>query len=75
MPAANLDQLKMIKDVSRQGIVFAMVRLRNNSRCFFGGSDFKIYEVDLAQAKPEPRELGGHRSYVTGLALAGSALV
>ena len=45
------------------------------SRVFCGGSDFSVYEIDLDQAKPEPKELGRHDSYVTGLALAGTTLV
>ena len=40
-------------------------------RVVFGGSDFKVYDVDLAADKPEPKELDGHDSYVTGVALAG----
>jgi WD40 repeat protein len=74
MPA-NLDKLKGVKDLPRREIVFALVRAPNSSRFFFGGSDFKVYAVNLADAKPEPRELGGHSSYVTGLALAGNTLV
>ena len=42
-----------------------------SSRLIFGGSDFQVYEVDLAQEKPEPKALGGHESYVTGVAVAG----
>jgi WD40 repeat protein len=47
----------------------------NSARFFAGGSDFKVYEIDLAAAKPEPKELGKHDSYVTGVALAGNHLV
>ena len=42
-------------------------------RLIFGGSDFQVYDVDLAAEKPEPKALGqGHESYVTGLAVAGN---
>jgi WD40 repeat protein len=34
-----------------------------------------VYEADLAAAKFEPKELYGHESYVTGVALAGKTLV
>jgi WD40 repeat protein len=73
--AANLDQLKVVKEVSRRDIVFALARMPGTSRLFFGSSDFKVYDIDLAEPKPEAREIGGHTSYVTGLALAGKTLV
>lgn len=73
--AANPDKLKIVKEIGRPGIVFALARAPGSSRAFIGGSDFKVYEMDLAAAKPAAKELGGHDSYVTGLALAGSLLV
>ena len=75
MPAANPDKLKVVKQVSAQGSVFTLARVPQTSRLFLGGSDFKVCEIDLASPKPEPRELGRHDSYVTGLTLAGPALV
>jgi WD40 repeat protein len=75
MAAANLKNLKVVKTLSRQGAVFAVARQPNTSRLFLGGSDFKVYEVDLAQAKPEFKELGQHASYVTGLALAEGTVI
>jgi WD40 repeat protein len=73
--AANLDQLKVVKEVSRSDIVFALARMPGTSRLFFGSSDFKVYDIDLAEPKPEAREIGAHTSYVTGLALAGNKVV
>jgi hypothetical protein len=73
--AANPDKLKLVKQFNRPGAVFAVARVPGTNRLFLGGSDFKVVELDLAAAKPEPRELGGHQSYVTGLALAGPVLV
>jgi WD40 repeat protein len=73
--AANPDKLKVVKEVARRDIVFALARQPGTSRLFFGSSDFKVYDIDLAQPKPEPKEIGGHASYVTGVALAGKELV
>jgi WD40 repeat protein len=73
--AANLEKLKVVKDLSLRSIAFAAARVPASSRFYFGASDFKVYEVDLAAAKPEPKELGAHQSYVTGVALAGKHLV
>jgi len=72
MPTANPDKIKTVKELPRREIVFALARVAGSSRVFFGGSDFAVNAVDLADDKPAPRELGRHDSYVTGLALAGA---
>ena len=75
MYAPSPEKIKVIKELARPEIVFASARKPGTGRIFFGGSDFKVYDVDLDKDKPEPKELGGHESYVTGLALAGTSLV
>src|ERR1700679_2371209 len=75
MPASSLDKLKVVKQLSRPDIVFAVARKPGTSQLFCGGSDFTVYEIDVDQAKPEAKELGRHASYVTGLALTGATLV
>jgi WD40 repeat protein len=75
MDPANPDKLKLVKDHSGRGIYFAVARVPGSNRFFLGSSDFKVYDLDLADAKPEPKELGGHGSYVTGVVLAGKHLV
>lgn len=67
----KLETLKLVKDLARHEIVFTIDAIPQTRRVLFGGSDFQVYEVDLAQEKPEPRPLGGHESYVTGIAVAG----
>jgi hypothetical protein len=69
------DSPKLIKDLPRKEMVFALAHAPGGKRLAFGGSDFQVYDVDLAQEKPEPRKLGGHESYVTGLAIAGHLAV
>src|SRR5262249_17432200 len=71
MATANPEKLKAGKQVSAKGIFFTLARVPDSSRLFLGGSDFKVSEVDLSQAKPEFQDLGKHDSYVTGVALAG----
>jgi hypothetical protein len=66
MASVNPEKLKMVKELSRREVIFCLARQPNSSRLFYGGSDFKVYEVDLGQA---------HTSYVTGVALAGKTLV
>jgi WD40 repeat protein len=75
MPAANPEKIKVAKELSRKEIVFALARFPGSARLAFGGSDFKVYDIDLSESKPEAREFGSHDSYVTGLTLAGPSLI
>ncbi len=75
MPSAIPENFKVIKQLARPDIVFALARKPHSGRIFCGGSDFSVYDLDLDLARPEPKELGRHESYVTGLALAGNTLV
>ncbi len=75
MKAPNPDTLKQVKDYGRQVITFGVARLPGTDRVFLGSSDFKVCEADLSAAKFEPKDLYAHESYVTSVALAGTALV
>ncbi len=75
MAAPSLDKLKVVKELPRKEIVFAVARQPRTSRIFLGGSDFAVRELDVEKDKPETKELGRHDSYVTSLALAGSTLI
>ena len=59
---------KIVKELARKEIVLAMARVPGTRRVIFGGSDFQVYDADMAAEKPEARPFGGHESYVTGLA-------
>ncbi|MBS0266363.1 MAG: hypothetical protein JSS02_30815, partial [Planctomycetes bacterium] len=72
---ASPSQLKVTKQLDRSGIFFGLARVPGTGRVFVGCSDAKVYQVDLAAEKTEWKELVGHESYVTGVALAGSYLV
>lgn len=75
MNSANPEKIKLLKQLSRPDIVFAVARKPGTSQLYCGGSDFSVYEIDVDQARPEAKEFGRHASYVTGLALAGETLV
>jgi WD40 repeat protein len=75
MPQAHPDKLKVAREISRRDILLSLARVPRSQRVFAGSSDFNVYDIDLAQEKPEPREMAGHGSYVTGVALAGMQLV
>ncbi len=67
--------MKVLKDIAVGGIVFALVRVPGRNRLLFGGSDFKLYDLDLSANRLEPKALGEHQSYVTGLALTDKTAV
>lgn len=73
--ATDISKLKVAKELSVPGVAFGLARVPNSSRVFYGSSDFKVYAVDLATEKPQPQELVGHESYVTGVAMAGDHVV
>jgi WD40 repeat protein len=67
--------LKLAKELKRDEIVLALARVPGTRRLIFGGSDFRVHDVDMAAEKPEPHPLGnhGHDSYVTSLAVVGNS--
>ncbi len=69
------ETLKLVKELPRKEMIFALAHVPGGQRVVFGGSDFGVYDVDLAGEKPEPRKLGGHESYVSGMAVAGRKAV
>src|SRR5262245_19330821 len=70
----NPDKLKSVKEFSHKNVFFTLAR-SSTGRTFVGSSEFKVSEIDLAAAKPELKDLGGHQSYVTGVALAGNTVI
>ncbi|MFN0051421.1 MAG: WD40 repeat domain-containing protein [Planctomycetales bacterium] len=73
--AVDPTQLKLTKQFDRAGMFFGLARVPGTSRVFVGASDAKVYDLDLAAEKPEWKELAGHESYVTGVALAANSAV
>lgn len=69
--AADPTKLKVAKDLGRQDILFGLARRKGGEQVYVGSSDFKVYDVDFASAKLEPQAIGEHKSYVTGVTLAG----
>jgi WD40 repeat protein len=68
----NTEAPKQVKELSRKEIVFGLARVPGGARLIFGGSDFQVYDVDFAAEKPEAKALGGHESYVTGVAVVSN---
>ena len=74
MSTADPMMFTVSKTARTKGIAFCIANLRGTQRLFFGTSEFKVYELDMAAEKPQPVEFTGegHQSYVTGAALAGT---
>jgi WD40 repeat protein len=75
MATPNPERLKLVKDIGGFQHVFAMAATADFKTAFIGASDFKVSELDLSAAKPQPKDLYAHESYVTGVALVGDVLV
>ena len=77
MTTADPTKFKVAMTARVKGIALCIANLSATERVFFGSSDFRVYELDLAAEKPQPVEFTGegHQSYVTGAAMAGNQLV
>lgn len=75
MNSTDPNNLKVVKEVSRPGILFAIAGQAASNRLFVGASDFKVHEFDVMADKPEVVEYAGHESYVTGVTLIGDYLI
>lgn len=73
MPDPN--KIKVAKELSWKDICFSLAWVKGTSRLFVGTSTFKVLDVDLSAEKPQPKELVGHDSYVTGAALGEKHLI
>jgi WD40 repeat protein len=74
--AADPNNLKLAKEHGRREILLSVARVPDSNRVFAGASDGKVYDfADVLADKLEEKELAGHQSYVTGLALAGETLI
>jgi WD40 repeat protein len=74
--AASPDKLRVVNQIRRNEIVLSVARVPKTSRLILGGSDGTIYHLDLADTRrPVARVLGEHKSYITGVALAGTTVV
>ena len=49
--------MKVIKDISSRGVAFTLARVPGGDHLLYGCSDFKVYDLDLSQAKPIPQVL------------------
>ena len=75
--SADPTKFKVARTIRLKSIGLCIARLPQTERLFVGGSDFKVYEINLTAEKSEPIEFQGegHQSYVTGAAIVGQKLV
>ncbi len=76
MPTPTPESFRPAGDHSRPSINLSVTLGERPGRAYFGCSDFKVYEADLAAAKVEFKEIhAAHQSYVTGVAFASGSVV
>jgi len=73
--AVEPPKFKIARELSREDIFLSLAHVPESQRAFLGSSDGNVYALDCAADKLEPVAMSGHKSYVTGLALAGEQLV
>ena len=71
----DIDKLKLTREIKRSDVLLCAAHPPGTNQLFVGSSDAHVYAMDASAEKPEPVSLEGHSSYVTGLALTGTALV
>ena len=69
------ESFKLLKELGRPEILLSLANVPGTSRLFLGASDGNVYEIDPLAEKPEFKPLGGHASYVTGVAVAGGNVI
>ncbi|NBO92476.1 MAG: hypothetical protein EBV06_09240 [Planctomycetia bacterium] len=75
MGAWNFDKLKITKSIQIDADLLSVTSTPDKEFLWIGSSDFKVYAIDMAAEKSQPFTLEGHRSYVSGIVLAGKSLV
>ncbi len=73
--ADKTESIKLVKELSRKEMTFAIAPVEAGRKMLLGSADFHVYEVDFGAEKPEPRSLGQHESYVTGLAVTNGVAI
>src|SRR4051812_23446444 len=75
MPESQPRNLKTVREIGRQDVLFSVARMPNTSRLFLASSEGKVFDVDLSQATPKFNELANHGRYVNTVRLAGRSVV
>lgn len=75
MTSLDLEKLKTVKTAKLPGDLLSVARAADSEQLWIGSSDGNVYGLDLAEDKPQPVFLEGHRSYVSGAVLAGKQLI
>lgn len=75
MPESQPRNLRNVREIARQDILFSVARVPNTARLIVGSSEGKVFEVDASQAMPQQRELAEHGRYVTSVRLAGNTVL
>src|SRR3954454_5848171 len=75
MPETQPRNLRVVREIARRDIVFAVARVPNTARLIIATSAGKTFEIDASQANGPATELADHGRYVTAVALAGQTAI
>ncbi len=75
MPPSNPRNLRVVRQINRRDILFAVARVPETSRLYVASSDNNAHALDASQANPTTQEFAAHGSYVTSVRLAGQTLL
>ncbi len=67
--------LRTIREIRRNDIVFSVARVPNTERLLVGSSVGKVLDLDASQNNPEARELADHGRYVTSVRLVQGKVI
>jgi WD40 repeat protein len=75
MPDANPRNLRTVREIARNSILFSVARVPNSTRLIVASNDNKVYELDASQATPTARQLADHGRYVNAVRLTGNTVI
>jgi len=75
MPPSQPRNMRVVREIPRQDILFSVARMPNSTRLFVGSSESKVYEIDAGQTTPQARDLADHGRYVTSVRLMGHTVI
>jgi WD40 repeat protein len=75
MPESQPRNLRVVREISRPDMLFAVARVPNSDRLVVASSAGKVFELGTAQGAPAAQQLAEHGRYVTSVRMAGDMAI
>src|SRR5258708_17798885 len=75
MPESQPRNLRVVREISRPDMLFAVARMPNSDRLVVASSAGKVFELGTAQGAPAAQPLAEHGRYVTSVRVAGDVAI